>query len=151
MNKASFILVISLLISCSSNTEQAGTEFIDSTELATDEAYKVNDNGSSDSPEAIPPDGEYRFDIAFAEWEGKSMGEKVTVVIQGDSIKVTYEGDGTLTAEKGEVLDEGVILKHKSGDWIIAQAKGDVNLEEVGGCTGGPSVIDFKNKKYWMC
>ena len=79
------------------------------------------------------------------------MGEKVTVVIQGDSVKVIYAGDGKITAEKGEVLDEGIILKHKSGDWIIARGREDVNLEEIGGCTGGPSIIDFKNKKFWMC
>ena len=30
----------------------------------------------------IPTNGKYRFDIAFAEWQGNSIGEKVTVVIK---------------------------------------------------------------------
>ncbi len=63
------------------------------------------------------PNGTYRFDIAFAEWQGKSMGEKVTVIINNDSIKVIYEGDGQLTlTKKGEVIDQGKIIKHKTGD-----------------------------------
>lgn len=104
------------------------------------------------STNEIPKDGQYRFDIAFAEWHGESMGEKVTIVIKGDSIKVVYEGDGQI-CEKGkkEVIEEGIIMKHKSGDWIIGKDPNDVNLDEVGGCTDGPAVIDFKNKKFWMC
>lgn len=105
----------------------------------------------ADSTE-IPPDGKYRYDIAFAEWEGKSRGEKVTVVIKGASVKVLYEGDGQLTmTEPGEILDEGILRKHKSGQWIITKSKDDIKIDEVGGCTGGPSVIDFENKKFWIC
>lgn len=106
---------------------------------------------NSTDTNAILPDGKYRFDIAFAEWEGRSIGEMVTVIIQGDSIQVIYEGDGSLTAEKGEVLDEGIIMKHKSGSWIIGMDPGDPDLDEVGGCSGGPAIIDFRNMKYWMC
>ncbi|MFD1552661.1 hypothetical protein DNU06_09155 [Putridiphycobacter roseus] len=104
-----------------------------------------------DSTEMLP-DGKYRFDIAFAEWEGKSMGEKVTVIIKGESIKVVYEGDGQLTlTEKGEVIDEGEIMMHDSGVWIIGNSLSDRKIKEIGGCSGGPTIIDFKNKKYWLC
>lgn len=99
----------------------------------------------------IPPDGKYRYDVAFAEWYGKSMGVQVTVVIKGDSVKVIYEGVGKLTAEEGEILDEGILRKHKSGQWIITKSKKDIEIDEIGGCTGGPSAIDFENKKFWMC
>lgn len=100
----------------------------------------------------IPPNGKYRFDIAFAEWEGKSMGEKVTVVINDKSIKIIYEGDGQLTqTKKGDIIDEGKIMKHKTGVWIIGKHPSDTQLDEIGGCTGGPAIIDFKDKKYWMC
>jgi hypothetical protein len=102
--------------------------------------------------DTIPPDGTYRFDVAFAEWEGKSMGEKVTVVIKGDSIKVVYEGDGNLTnAKKGDVLDQGKIMKHKTGVWIIGKSKSDAQVDKIGGCSGGPTIVDFKSRKYWMC
>ncbi|WP_229969807.1 hypothetical protein [Pontibacter harenae] len=151
MIKASFILVTLLLISCSSKTEEQRTEFIHSAESMTVKDYIILQRESSDTTGTVPTDGKYIFNIAFAEWDRKSMGEKVTVIIWGDSIRVTYEGDGTLTAGKGEVLDEGVIMKHKTGNWIIAREKEDVSLDEIGGCTGGPTIVDFKNKKYWMC
>lgn len=107
---------------------------------------------AQEKEDEIPPDGKYRYDIAFAEWDGKSMGEKVTVIIQGNSIKVIYEGDGQLTlTEPGEVIDEGVLRKHESGKWIITQSEEDILLEEIGGCAGGPAIVDFENKKYWMC
>ena len=100
----------------------------------------------------IPASGTYRYDIAFAEWDGKSMGEKVTVIIKGDSVKVVYEGDGDLTLTKaGDVIAQGVLRKHQSGQWLISNSEADTSLPEVGGCIGGPFVIDFKNKKFWLC
>ena len=42
-------------------------------------------------------------------------------------------------------------MKHKSGQWIIGIMDEDAELDHVGGCTGGPAVIDFENRKYWMC
>ena len=76
----------------------------------------------------IPEDGSYTFDIAFAEWDGKSLGATCTVEIKGDSIKVIHNGTESLSGEKGDVLSE-----------------------EVGGCTGGPSIIDFGNRRFWTC
>lgn len=106
---------------------------------------------SIDSLSEKPVSGKYTYDAAFAEWEGKSMGVKVTVLIDGDSVKVVYEGEGSLSVEIGEVLDLGVIAKHQSGYWIITQKPQDVFAEEIGGCTGGPTILDFKNKRYWLC
>jgi hypothetical protein len=146
-----FILILTLTISCSSSVDknkEAKTEV-----LETNQSPATSENGlqtTNDSNE-IPPDGKYHYDIAFAEWKGKSMGVQVTVVIKGDSVKVIYEGVGKLTAEKGEILDAGVLRKHKSGQWIITKSKMDLKIDEIGGCTGGPSVIDFKEKKFWIC
>jgi len=118
-------------------TVEVGTETFDQINRAAD---------------TIPPDGTYRYDIAFAEWDGKTMNEKVAVEIKGDSVKVIYEGDGQLSGiKKGEVLDEGILKKHKSGPWIITHTESDVELDEIGGCTGGPAIIDLEGKKYWMC
>ncbi len=98
-----------------------------------------------------PADGKYRYDMAFAEFQNKSMGEKVTVIIKGDSIKIVYEGDGKLSAAKGAILDQGIIVKHKSGVWIIAKSIKDAELDEFGGCSGGPLIIDFIKKRYITC
>lgn len=155
------ITALILLASCREKTKRQKVEMADLTqeevvqteESPTDSIDKITkyDEYESQSNE-IAPDGKYRFDIAFAEWQGKSMGEKVTVIINGHSIKVIYEGDGKLTlTKKGEILDQGEIIKHKSGDWIISSNPSDKDLEEVGACTGGPAIIDFKNRKYWMC
>ncbi len=88
----------------------------------------------------------------MAEWEGKPIDEKVSIVIRGDSVKVIYEGDRKLTlTEAGEVPTLSILKKHKSGKWIITKSEADCQIEEIGGCTGGPSVIDFKKMKFWMC
>ena len=97
----------------------------------------------------IPTSGTYRYSVAFAEWGGKSLGSTVIVVISGDSIKII--NDGSMSGEKGKIIDQGRIVKHKSGKWIIARKREDEFADEVGGCSEGPSEIDFKNKKWWTC
>jgi hypothetical protein len=105
----------------------------------------------SDRKDSILPSGTYRFSVQFAEWKNGIKDEQVTVRIKGDNIMVIYEGDGELIAKSGEILEKGFILMHKSGVWIIANDIEDIAMDEIGGCTGGPTVIDFKNKVYWMC
>jgi hypothetical protein len=50
-------------------------------------------------------------------------------------------------AASGDVIEEGTLRKHQSGVWIISNDEKDVSLEEIGGCTGGPTVIDSTNKR----
>lgn len=98
----------------------------------------------------IPKSGTYQYDVAFAEWAGKSLGSTVTVVISGDSIKII--NNGSLPGRKGDIIEQGRIRKHKfTGQWIIATKPEDEFAEEVGGCSDGPRVIDFKKKKWWTC
>jgi hypothetical protein len=99
-----------------------------------------------------PINGTYTYAIAFAEWQGKSLGSTCTVIIKGDSVKVIHDGKGTLSGNKGDIIDQGVMMKHtRTGNWIIAHNPEDKDAEEVGGCSDGPSVIDFKRKKFWRC
>ena len=146
MKYLALLFIVFHLSSCSGSTNgTSGTLKIDT----MPQALLRSDGNLADT---IPPDGTYRFDVAFAEWEGKSMGQKVTVVINGDSIRIIYEGDGSLTnAKKGDVFDQGKIMKHKTGVWIIGKSKSDAEADEIGGCSGGPTLIDFKGRKYWMC
>jgi len=98
-----------------------------------------------------PKNGTYTYAVAFAEWNGKSNGATCTVKIKGDSVTVIHNG-GNLTGTKGEIIDKGILMKHtKTGKWIIAHSKEDKDAKEVGGCSDGPAVIDFKRKKFWMC
>ena len=100
-----------------------------------------------------PKDGTYTYAIAFAEWGGKSMGETCIVVIKGDRIKVIYDGRGHLTlTKKDDVLDRGIIMRHtKTGKWIIGHNAKDKNAKDIGGCSDGPTEIDFKKKLFWIC
>jgi len=155
------ITVFFVLISCSSKREKSENRNTKNTSptaespvehIAIENAEQTLEYSEieNDSNETLP-NGKYLFDVAFAEWQGKSMGVKVSVIVQDDSVNVIYEGQGELSAEIGEVLDKGTIMKHKSGQWIIGTKESDKELDEVGGCSGGPAIIDFINKKYWMC
>jgi len=98
-----------------------------------------------------PKNGVYTYDVAFAEWGGKSLGATVLIKIKGDSIYVIHNG-GNLSGKKGDLLDSGIIMKHrKTGKWIIGHHPKDKDLEDLNECADRPSVIDFKNKKYWSC
>jgi hypothetical protein len=162
-----FPIAIFILGSCASKKENSTTTIADNKVVDSFVTSKTPDtvpqiDSFISKPEAAkqelpkkvnehPGDGKYRYDMAFAEYQGKTMGEKVTVIIKGDSIKIVYEGDGKLTATKGTILDQGIIVKHKSGVWIIAKSKKDAELDVFGGCSGGPAVIDFIHKKYITC
>ena len=99
-----------------------------------------------------PKDGTYTYSIAFEEWHGKSLNATCTVQIKGDSIKIINNGTGNLTSKKGDIIDEGILMKHtKTGKRIIGHSAKDKNAKEIGGCSEGPSVIDFNQKKFWSC
>ncbi|MET0637948.1 MAG: hypothetical protein ABWZ25_18090 [Chitinophagaceae bacterium] len=97
-----------------------------------------------------PKDGIYEYSIAFAEWGGKSLGATCQVKIKGDSIYVIH--DGSVTGTRGEIMDAGVIMKHKrTGKWIIGHSRKDIFAKEIGGCGEGPNIIDFKKKTWSSC
>jgi len=95
----------------------------------------------------IPKIGTYIYKLCFAEW-GKCINT-CKVRIKGDSI-IVYALEG-LSIPKNEIIDAGIILKHKSGKWIIGKIQKDKNAAEIGGCSEGPLVIDFKKKRVWTC
>lgn len=158
-----FILAVVFLSSCSTNTSQNENELTENTELENSEEVNsvktpTNDDQSANTNEVnansdeILPNGTYIFDVAYAEWQGQSMDEKVKVIIKGNSITILYEEGGEMISlEKGALMTQGKIMKHKSGEWIIGKMESDKDLDEVGGCTDGPEIIDFKNKTYWIC
>ena len=107
----------------------------------------------SDSLQAqIPKSGTYTYAIAYAEWDGKSLGATCTVIINCNRIKVVHNGEAGLTGNKGDVMAEGIIMKHtRTGKWIIGQSVKDKDANEIGGCSEGPPEIDFKHRKFWLC
>ena len=102
----------------------------------------------------IPPNGTYRYEIAFAEWGGKTMGDEVIVILNdGHIILKVSENSNSLWmgAKPGDVIEQGTLRKHQSGQWIISNDEKDIYLEEIGGCTGGPTIIHFENQTIEMC
>jgi hypothetical protein len=98
-----------------------------------------------------PKNGTYTFSIVWEEFGGKDLGNSCTVIINKDSITVVHNGKPSLTGNKGDVLVQGIILKHKSGKWIIGRSKKDRYASDIGGCSDGPIVIDFKRKIVYLC
>lgn len=99
-----------------------------------------------------PKDGSYTYKIAFAEWEKQPAKTTCTVIIKGDSIKIIHNGNPGLTGKKGDIIDQGLLLRHKAtGKWIIAHDQKDSGATEVGGCSDGPAVIDIKRRVFWLC
>ena len=98
----------------------------------------------------LPKNGAYIYDVAFAEWQGRSMGATVIVEIQDTTIVVKCNEN--LSRAKGEIIDSGIIMWHEeTKQWIIGHSLEDKYAKEVGGCSDGPIVIDFKRKKVWLC
>ena len=95
------------------------------------------------------PDGDYTFAHRFAEHPGMpsvSMHVRIRkghVVVTNDQVSSAF-GKG--------VVDEGLLLWHPATkQWIIGDTYADARAPEVGGCSGGPEVIDLKRRIYWTC
>lgn len=102
-------LLLGLIISYSFSTKKNnGVEKETSNYPSANKSVRKQSQTSNKSAET-PADGQYRFDIAFAEWEGKSMGEKVSIVIKRVR-KLTL-------TEAGEVLTLGILkgINRESG------------------------------------
>ena len=72
------------------------------------------------------------------------------VVIKGDSITIyaTKElAEHVTHTREGDILNQGIILKHKSGKWILGRSRKDINAKEIG--ADGPPILDFVKKQYW--
>ena len=75
---------------------------------------------------------------------------QVTATINGTHIVlVAPQAFGPFPAG---VLAEGELMWHPtSKQWIIGQAPSDRSLQDVGGCSDGPEVVDLIGKVYWTC
>lgn len=98
-------------------------------------------------------DGRYEYAVVYDEWGPGKLEGRCFVIIKGDSATVIeYSGQEIDSAEKGTIMDSGKIMKHKkTGKWIIAHSPADVNAEDIGGCTDGPTIIEFDNRIYHGC
>jgi hypothetical protein len=82
------------------------------------------------------------------------MGDEVIVILNDGhiSLKISENSNSLwMGAKPGDVIEEGTLRKHQSGQWIISKDEKDIYLEDIGGCTGGPTIIYFENQTIEMC
>ena len=93
--------------------------------------------------------GKYTFQHRDAEFP-KSRGFLVKVSIQGYKVVVTNPKPyGPIPSG---VLYEATLMWHaKTRQWILGHSDSDREAPEVGGCSDGPEVIDFKAHIIWTC
>jgi len=99
-------------------------------------------------PDSIPQ-GKMTYELYFAEFDGRMENLSVDIIITENKIIVYNNEEKPLTG--GKIILEGILLKHKSGKWIIGETETDRNAEEIGGCSGGPTPIDFETKIIEWC
>jgi len=94
------------------------------------------------------PQGTFIYELYFAEFGGRMINSECKVTI--DRNKITVEQTGNTNLSGGKEIFRGLILKHKTGKWILANNEDDVNAEEIGGCTEIP-IIEFDKKIIEWC
>ncbi len=94
------------------------------------------------------PQGNFVYELYFAEFNGRMKNAECKVEISGNKIIIEQNENTNLTG--GNEIFNGLILKHKSGKWILAVDEEDANADEIGGCTEIP-IIEFDKKLIEWC
>ncbi len=71
----------------------------------------------------VPENGTYIYEVAFAEWGGKTMGDEIIVVLKDGHITLKVSENSNVVwmgANPGDIIEEGTLRKHQSGQWIIS-------------------------------
>lgn len=100
------------------------------------------------STEQEIPQGTFIYELYFAEFGGRMANSECKVTIIGNKITVEQTENTNLTG--GKEIFNGLVLKHKSGKWILADNENDVKADEIGGCTEIP-IIEFDRKLIEWC
>src|SRR5690349_13606143 len=93
--------------------------------------------------------GTYEFRWKDAEFSG-SDGFLVALEISGNHVRVINERKQG-SAPAGELERGDLMWDAKSNQWIVGNADSDKFAPEVGGCDGGPHVINFETREIWTC
>jgi hypothetical protein len=94
------------------------------------------------------PQGSFIYELYFAEFGGRISNSECLITIIGNEITVEQTESTNLKGDK--IIFTGLIVKHKSGSWILSKTLNDRNAEEIGGCTDFP-IIDFVKKIIEWC
>ena len=105
--------------------------------------------GCASEPALPIASGVYRFEQKSAE-HPSMPGATLKATIEGRRIELVNEADSPVFPRG--VVAQGMLAWHvRSRQWIIAAGPGDADADEVGGCSGGPEVVDPVARIYWTC
>lgn len=94
-------------------------------------------------------DGKYVFSHRFAEHPNMKSIKLDAVIKDGGIILINNDKADVLPLG---TIDKGELYWHQeTNQWIIIHSSEDKNATDVGGCSGGPSTLDFIRKTYWTC
>ncbi len=94
-------------------------------------------------------DGTNVFLVKLAEHPNMTGGH-VEVDIRGKNIRVTSKADSSIFP--AGLVNQALLLWHaRTKQWIIGQSENDAQVEDVGGCSDGPFVVDLEHKVFWTC
>ena len=137
------VIVFSFFQNKTSNSSENSVQLENEIELANPTA-ELQSKESNEIPQ-----GTFVYGLYFSEFSGRMEDAPCNVTIKGNHIIVEKTADSELSGPK--IIIEGELRKHKSGRWIISQNPEDVNSDEIGGCSDGPTPIDFDTKIIEWC
>lgn len=104
---------------------------------------------AASGPQIPIASGQYVFQHRFAE-HPTIPSIPLDVTISGSHIVVV--NPAASDPFPAGVLAEGELMWHAaSKQWIIGHKASDRSVEDAGGCSEGPEVVDLANRIYWTC
>lgn len=119
------------------------------TEIQQSESKPKSKPESKPESKSEIPQGSFVYELYFSEFSGRMENAECKVTIKGTNIIVEQTENTNLSGDK--IIIEGTLMRHRSGRWIIGQNPEDKDAEEIGGCSDGPTPIDFKTKIIELC
>jgi hypothetical protein len=94
--------------------------------------------------------GKYVLGLRFAEHPDIISTTRFVATIDG--YRITVKNEGRTDVYPAGLIAEGTLMWHSSSQqWIIGETDADRNASDVGGCGGGPPVVDLIKLEYWDC
>jgi hypothetical protein len=100
----------------------------------------------------VPENGTYIYEVAFAEWDGKTMGDEIIVVLKDGHItlKVSENSNAVwMGSNPGDIIEDGTLRKRaaalEAANGSSAMMRRTFISMRSAGCTGGPTIIRLRD------